>query len=73
LSVNRLIRQTHRWVSMVFAVLVAVLTVVSLTQEVPPEWIYYLPIPLIGILLLTGVYLFVLPYTAGRRARRVGE
>lgn len=73
MSWNRLIRQTHRWVSLVFSVLVAFLTVVSLTQEAPPEWIFYLPLPLLAVLLLTGLYMFVLPYLGGRQAGGVGQ
>ena len=32
----------------------------------PPAWIVYAPFPPLFLMLLTGLYLFVLPYTKGR-------
>jgi ABC-type polysaccharide/polyol phosphate export permease len=66
------VRKVHRWTSIVFTVAVIVVTVlVSNTgQEGPAEWVYLLPLLPLGILLLTGLFLFVLPYTARLRGRR---
>ncbi|WP_217369387.1 hypothetical protein [Nonomuraea antri] len=62
-------RQTHRWLSIVFTVTVVICIVAVLAQQAP-DWVFYLPLlPLIGQL-VTGLYLFVLPYTARRRAAR---
>ncbi len=33
----------------------------------PPAWIVYAPLPPLFLLLITGLYMFVLPYTARRR------
>jgi hypothetical protein len=45
---------------------------VALTQGsgVPPPWITYSPLPPLAMLMLTGLYLFVLPYAAKWRSRR---
>ncbi len=33
----------------------------------PPSWIVYSPLPPLFLMLLTGLYMFVLPYAAKRR------
>lgn len=63
---NTLIRQTHRWLSIVFTVTV-IANFVSLTQGEPPAWVTYAPLPPLGLLLFSGLYLFVLPYVARGR------
>jgi hypothetical protein len=35
----------------------------------PPAWLVYSPLPPLFLLLFTGLYMFVLPYTARGRAR----
>ena len=67
---NKLIRQTHRWLSIVFT-LTVIANFVALTQGQPPAWVTYSPLPPLALLLFSGLYLFVLPYaTKWRRARR---
>lgn len=61
------IRQTHRWLSMAFALTVAAIFA-ALALGQPAEWVYFLPLPFLALLLLTGLYLFVLPYAAKWRA-----
>ena len=40
----------------------------------PPPWVTYSPLLPLAFLLLTGLYMFVLPYAARRRnARRTGS
>ena len=66
---NKWIRQTHRWVSIVFTVTV-VANFVALAQGggMPPPWVTYSPLPFLALLMFTGLYLFVLPYAARRRS-----
>jgi hypothetical protein len=68
---NTWIRQTHRWLSVAFTVAVIV-TFVALGQEEPVVWVSYVPLLPLALLLITGLYLFVLPYAtkwrSGRRA-----
>ncbi|MCC7178838.1 MAG: hypothetical protein IT177_10640 [Acidobacteria bacterium] len=69
---NTMIRQTHRWVSMIFTVTV-IANFVALAQgggAAPPPWVTYSPLLPLALLLFTGLYLFVLPYAARRRSGR---
>ena len=67
------IRQSHRWVSIVFTLtVVANFVALGTGREQPPAWITYAPLLPLALLLLSGLYLFVLPYLArSRGARRV--
>lgn len=66
---NALIRQTHRWLSIVFTVtVIANFAALALGKgQQPPPYITYSPLLPLGLLLITGLYLFVLPYLARRR------
>ncbi len=66
---NNLIRQTHRWLSMAFTV-AFIVNIVAMTQGQPPMWVSLLALPPLAILFFTGLYLFVLPYTARLRSGR---
>jgi hypothetical protein len=63
---NTSLRQTHRWLSVVFTLSV-IFTSVALAQEEPAMWVSYVPLAPLALLFLTGAYLFVLPYAAKRR------
>ena len=72
MNMNALVRQTHRWLSIVFTVTV-IANFAAMTQGPPPDWITYSPLLPLALLLGSGLYLFVLPYAARRRgARRSG-
>ena len=66
---NNLIRQTHRWLSIVFT-LTVIANFVAMTQGQPPAWVTYSPLPPLALLLFSGLYLFVLPYAARWRGAR---
>jgi hypothetical protein len=62
-------RQFHRWVSIVF-VLTVIANFVALGLgggTPPPPWITYAPLLPLFLLMITGLYLFALPYLARRR------
>lgn len=63
---NNWIRQIHRWTSLIFAVVVAAIFVALGIGKQPAEWIYFLPLFPLAILLPTGLYMFALPYLSGR-------
>jgi len=66
---SRGIRQFHRWVSIVFTItVIANFIVLGIGHGTPPPWVTYSPLLPLALLLLTGLYLFVLPYAAKRRA-----
>ncbi len=65
------IRQVHRWTSIVFsAAVVAIFAMLGAGIE-PAQWVYFLPLPPLFLLMLTGLYMFVLPYAARRRGARL--
>jgi hypothetical protein len=67
---NQRIRQTHRWLSIVFTVTVlANFAALAAGEGQPPSWVTYSPLLPLGLLLLTGLYLFVLPYATRWRLR----
>lgn len=71
---SKWVRQAHRWVSIAFTVTV-IANIVALARGggMPPPWVTYAPLLPLALLLLTGLYLFVLPYAAKCRSeRRVG-
>ena len=69
---SKWIRQTHRWLSIAFTVTVIV-SFVAIAQEEPAEWVFYLPLPPLFLLLFSGLYLFVLPYAAKWRSGRTAS
>jgi hypothetical protein len=73
LNWNNWIRQAHRWVSIAFTMTV-IANIVALAQGVtPPPWVTYSPLLPLALLLITGLYLFVLPHAAKwRSGRRTG-
>jgi hypothetical protein len=67
-SSNHFIRQFHRWISIVFT-LTVIANFVAMTQGQPPALITYSPLLPLALLLFTGLYLFVLPYSSKWRGR----
>jgi hypothetical protein len=63
------IRQIHRWVSIAFTSCVIANFVAMAIQGQPPAWVTYSPLLPLFVLLFSGLYLFVLPYTAKSRAK----
>lgn len=58
---NHWVRQTHRWMSIAFTATV-IGAFLALGREPPVVWVSYLPLLPLALLLVTGLYLFVLPY-----------
>lgn len=58
------IRQIHRWVSITFTASVLICFVALFLKW--PIWVFYPPLPLIAVLIFTGLYLFILPYLVRR-------
>jgi len=72
LNWNKWVRQTHRWLSMAFTVAVIV-NLVAIAQKKYTNPLGLLAMFPLAFLLLTGLYLFVLPYaTKWRSGRRSG-
>jgi len=63
---SKWIRQTHRWLAIIFT-LTVVANFVTMAFGTPPGWVVYAPLPPLFLELFTGLYLFVLPYVTRRR------
>ena len=64
---NNWIRQAHRWLSIVFTVAV-IINIVAMALQQQATWIGLLALFPLIFMLLSGLYLFALPYLAPRRA-----
>ncbi len=69
---NEWIRQAHRWTSIAFTVAVIV-NIAAMMRKDPPVWVGLLALFPLVLLLISGLYLFVLPYAATRRSGRRPE
>ena len=68
---NKWTRQIHRWMSIIFTATV-ILNIVVMTMQPgqqPPPLVVYSPLLPLFVLMLTGLYLFALPYAVRWRAR----
>jgi heme A synthase len=63
LNWSKWLRQIHRWLSIAFTVAVIV-NIVAFVREEQAVWVGLLALFPLAFLLLTGLYLFVLPYAA---------
>lgn len=66
-------RQIHRWTSIIFTAMVAVIFIGMGTGQEPASWVYFLPLPPLALLMLTGLYMFFLPYVSKRRRARTAD
>jgi len=67
--VSKLIRQSHRWLSIFFTATVAANFAFMVFGQ-PPMWIVYAPLPPLFLLMFSGLYMFALPHAAKWRAAR---
>ena len=68
---NKWVRQSHRWLSVVFTLFVLfniVVNIFAAEQEQLVLWIGLTTLLPLFLLLFTGIYLFVLPYLGKRRS-----
>ena len=67
LNWNAWVRQIHRWLSIAFTAAVIV-NIVALLLKEQAVWVGLLALLPLVLLLLTGLYLFVLPYVTNWRS-----
>ena len=63
---SKWIRQTHRWLAIIFT-LTVIANFVAMAQGPVLAWITYSPLPPLFLMMATGLYMFFLPYVAKRR------
>ncbi|MGH8085108.1 MAG: hypothetical protein ACREPV_07510 [Lysobacter sp.] len=70
MSASDRIRQAHRWVAIVFtATVIANFVAIALAGGgMPSPWVTYSPLLPLALLMLSGLYLFVLPHVVRRRS-----
>jgi heme A synthase len=66
---NKWVRQTHRWLSIAFT-LAVIVNIVAVVQGKYTTKMGLLAVFPLGLLLFTGLYLFVLPYAVRWRGGR---
>ena len=59
---SKAIRQTHRWVSILFTLTVAANFAAMAVVSPVPLWVNLAPLPFLFVLLFSGLYMFALPY-----------
>jgi hypothetical protein len=65
------IRTFHRWMAVLFTLaVIANFVAIGMGQQI--MWLYYVPLVPLALLMLTGLYLFVLPYALRPRGRSMG-
>lgn len=69
IRVSKFIRSFHRWTSIIFVLIVAAIFAMLGLGQQPAQWIYYAPLPPLFLLMLTGLYMFFLPYAAKTRRK----
>ncbi len=67
------VRQAHRWVSIMFTIISGAIFVSLGLGHHPVQWVYFLPLFPLALLVLTGLYMFFLPYAARWRGRRPAQ
>ena len=58
---NKWVRQTHRWLSILFTV-AGIVNLVAVVRGRYANWVGLLAVFPLALLLFTGLHLFVLPY-----------
>ena len=66
---NKGVRQVHRWLAIAFTVAV-IANIVAMVREEQAVWIGLLALFPLVFLMLTGLYMFVLPYAGKWRSER---
>jgi len=67
LNWNNWIRQIHRWLAIIFTATV-IANFVMMAMGKPPLWVVYSPLPLLFLLMFTGLYMFALYYAVRWRS-----
>lgn len=69
MSLSLWVRQSHRWLSIVFTLaVIANFVYRAVASGEPPPWLTYSPLPPLFVQLATGLYLFAVPYFTKSRS-----
>lgn len=70
MTAKQWIRRAHRWVSIIFTIVSAAIFITLGFGRQPAQWVYFLPLFPLALLVLSGLYMFFLPYAVRARADR---
>jgi hypothetical protein len=65
--VSKFIRVFHRWTSITFTLVVILIFAMLGMGRQPAQWLYFVPLLPLFFLVISGLYMFFLPYA--RRAK----
>jgi len=65
---SHLIRQTHRWLGILFT-LTVIANFVAMAIGTPPMWIVYSPLPPLFLMLLSGLFMYFRTYVVKWREK----
>ena len=63
-------RQGHRWLSIIFTVVVAGIFLALGLGHQPAEWVYFLPLFPLALMMVSGLYMFALPHVRKWRGEK---
>ena len=69
MNLNVLIRQSHRWLSIAFT-LAAIANIIPVILQSQAVWIGLVALLPLVLLVVSGLYLFALPYVSARGSAR---
>jgi hypothetical protein len=64
---NKLIRTTHRWLG-ISLIALTIINAIAFGMGYAIPWLYYLPLVPLFLSMLSGLWMFVLPYLGKRQA-----
>lgn len=67
MSITRLIRASHPWFGITLVAL-TIINIIAFAMGYAIEWLYYLPLIPLFLSMLSGLYMFVLPFFGKRHA-----
>ncbi|MFT3728595.1 MAG: hypothetical protein QM759_12290 [Terricaulis sp.] len=68
IRISKLIRRSHRWISILFTLSVAA-NFAAMAVGKPPTWLVYAPLAPLFLLMFSGLYMFALHYVVCGRVR----
>jgi len=70
---SKTIRQSHRWLAILFILTVLAASYAAATGQEADSVLYYLPLLPLLLLMLSGLYLFALPYVVRWRGGTINN
>jgi len=66
MTFSRFLRLCHRWLGLVFTLIVAAIFTTLGVGIAPAQWVYFLPLAPLFLMTLSGLWMFCEPWLRGR-------